>query len=136
MKWGQKGCKGNKAKSRDPGPSQQGIECQQLWTGGLLSCWVSKATKNTLNSMRPILAAASGLSPAFPLLQQTMQPGPENNGSFPAQLYFTGPSILCRAEISSCGRGMGGRETEGGEQRLALADQLTRSGRGSRAYFG
>ena len=67
-----------------------------------------------------------------------MQPGPENNGSFPAQLYFTGPSILCRAEISSCGRGLGVRETErggAGEQRLALADELTRSGGGVTGLF-
>lgn len=40
-----------------------------------------------------------------------MQPGPENNCSFPAYLYFTGPSILCRAEVSPLG--LWGRRSEG-----------------------
>lgn len=54
-----------------------------------------------------------------------MKPGPENNCSFPAHLYFTGPSILCRAEVSSKGEK---EHWAAGEQRLALADELTRSG--------
>lgn len=55
-----------------------------------------------------------------------MQPSPENNCSFPAYLYFTGPSILCRAEVSPW---RVGGETEGGELgvKLALANELTRS---------
>lgn len=107
MKRGQKDCKGNKAKGKDPGPSQQGTQCQRLRTGGLLSCWVSKATKNTLISMTPSLAAARGLSRCvFSLFEQTMQPGPENNCSFPAYSYFT-----ARTPPPSCG---GQRAAPGG----------------------
>lgn len=98
--------KETKQENKDAGPSQQGIRCQQHWTGGPFSCWVSKVAKNTPISMTPFPATASELSLCFfSLLEQTMQPGPENNCSFPACVYFTGPSILCRAEISPLGAG-------------------------------
>lgn len=42
-----------------------------------------------------------------------MQPDPENNCPFPVYLYFPGPSILCRAEVSSAGAGEGGGRSEG-----------------------
>lgn len=54
--------------------------------------------------MTPFPATASELSLCFfSLLEQTMQPGPENNYSFPAYVYLTGPSILYRAEMSPLG---------------------------------
>lgn len=59
-----------------------------------------------------------------------MQPGPENNCSFPAYLYFPGPSILCGAEVACWGWGENERGAAG-EWRLALADELTRSGVGA-----
>lgn len=70
-----------------------GWKRQELWTGGFLSCWLSKATKNTAISMRPLQATASKLSlpSLFSLLEQKMQPAPENNCSFPVCLYSTGP---------------------------------------------
>lgn len=98
--------KETKQENKDAGPSQQGIWCQQHWTGGPFSCWVSKVAKNTPISMTPFPATASELSLCFfPLLEQTMQPGPENNCSFPACVYCTGPSILWRAESSPLGAG-------------------------------
>lgn len=54
-----------------------------------------------------------------------MQPDPEDNCSFPAYLYFTSRSILCRAEVSS----EWGRKSEGQLAGVAgLGCELTRSG--------
>lgn len=82
---GPKGLPGKrKQKSRDSGPSQREWSANNSGQVAFSAAGVSKPAKNTLNSMSPFQAAASGRFLAFPLLQQTMRAGPAKNRFFPA----------------------------------------------------
>lgn len=124
-----------KAKGKPPGPSQRRTQCQQLWTGGLLSCRVSKAPKNTRISIRPFLATASGLSLApFPFWNKQCNQVLKIIAPFlPIWTSLAPPSCVGqRSALGDQGRSEGELErggwcwpmsSPGGEQ-------------GSRAYFG
>lgn len=76
--------------------------------------------------MRPFLARLRGLSLAsFPFWNKQCNQVLKIIVPFLPNLYFTGPSILRRAEVSSWGPGE--KERRGaGEWRLVLANELTR----------